>query len=83
MLLGIIQHLTGMIELRNSQKQCDRCGLLFKKTLPECPRCADVSDEELSGLLQHSAEARVGMGKTMFYVAATFGLLFIFINLIT
>ena len=82
MMWGQLHNLTESVKKRNAQKTCSRCCLLFKKSLTQCPRCTDVSDEDLDVLLQQRADTRVGMGKTMFYVAAVFGLLFIIINFI-
>ena len=63
---GQLHNLTEGVKRRSGQKNCDRCGLLFKKILTECPRCSNINDEELSALLQQRAETRVGLGKTMF-----------------
>lgn len=75
-----VHRLGKILEKRKNQIVCERCGLLFDKSLDECDRCANINDDELQKLLAHRAKARIGMGRKMFAGAVIVFFLMLLIN---
>lgn len=72
-------HLQEQIAHRKTFKKCNRCNILYKKALDECPHCSGVSDIDLNLLLDKRKGFRLGLGSSMFLGAlAILVLIFIF-----
>ena len=57
--------------------KCNRCRTRYKKTLNECPTCAELSDEEVEKLLQTKDDDNESMGKTMLYLLVIVTVVFV------
>ena len=68
------------IQQRKNQKKCQRCQLLYYKTLTECPHCTGIDDFKLKKLLAKRARFRIGLGKGMFIAAVVIMVLLFWIN---
>ena len=75
-----IHSLTERIKHRKTLRNCNRCGLSFKKHLIECPRCSDIDDDKLQTLLQTRSQNRISMGNTMFIIAVALIILMLIFN---
>ena len=62
-------------------KKCERCHILYKKALTECPHCSDINDKDLNNIIQNSSNARVDIGKLMLYGAVAIIAIMIIITL--
>ena len=58
--------LTEKIRQRKNQKFCERCGLLYKKTLNECIHCFEIDDQRLVVLLEKRKKLRLNIARGMF-----------------
>ena len=75
-----VKNLSERVKHRNTLKNCNRCGLLYKKQLVECPRCSGLEDSDLDLLLQRRVRARVGMGRVMLYASIAIIIAIIVLN---
>ena len=62
-----LHNLTETIKNRKTLSKCERCRMLYKKNLTECPSCAGVSDIKLRSILRKRSDERIGIGKIMLY----------------
>lgn len=75
--LGVLKR---QIKRRRSHTVCERCGLLYKKSLSTCPNCTGVGDAELAAALAKRKRFREGLGKWMFFGLAAIVLGLIVVN---
>ena len=75
-----IHNLKKRIKHRETLRACERCTLLFEKHLAECPHCSGIDDERLEALLHQKSQARIGLGNTMFIIAAVIVVLMLVFN---
>ena len=52
-------------ERRKNQKTCDRCSLLYFKTLDKCPHCSELPDYKVKLLIKKRKKERQAIGKYM------------------
>jgi len=52
-------------ERRKNQKKCDRCNLLYFKTLVKCPHCSELREYKVKLLIKQRKRERQTIGKYM------------------
>jgi len=79
-MLWFSHRLSEKIKQRKYLKKCSRCTLFFDKKLVDCPYCKDLSDTQIKTALKKRVRFRVGLGRSMYIVAAIIFLLMILFN---
>ncbi len=59
------KRLEEQVKQRATMQKCERCSLLYQKSLPQCPHCAGISDAELRALLAQRARSRKALAAWM------------------
>jgi len=62
-----IESILDTLEKRKSLRNCERCKVLYKKLLAECPHCTGINDDDLYLLLVKRSSERVNIGKRLLY----------------
>jgi len=64
-MLYLLHNLKDKLRERKNQSLCKRCGLVYNKTLDNCPHCYHINDHTLKLQLKKRANERINLGKGM------------------